>query len=56
MARERIIYSPMPLEHIAETCGFANYTYFHRQFRKRFGMSPKQFRVHSREKDAPALV
>ncbi|AIQ63828.1 AraC family transcriptional regulator [Paenibacillus stellifer] len=56
MARERIIYSPMPLEHIAETCGFANYTYFHRQFRKRFGMSPKQFRAHSREKDAPALV
>ncbi|GGF84266.1 hypothetical protein GCM10010912_31840 [Paenibacillus albidus] len=49
MARERITFSPMPLEHVAETCGFANYTYFHRVFRNRFGMSPKQFRVHSRE-------
>lgn len=56
MARERIVYSPMPLEHIAETCGFMNYTYFHRQFRKRYGMSPKQFRTLSREKDAPALI
>ncbi|ASA21146.1 AraC family transcriptional regulator [Paenibacillus donghaensis] len=49
MARERITFSPMPLEHVAETCGFANYTYFHRIFRSRFGMSPKQFRIHSRE-------
>lgn len=49
MARERITFSPMPLEQIAETCGFANYTYFHRVFRSRFGMSPSQYRVHSRE-------
>lgn len=49
MARERITFSPMPLEHVAETCGFASYTYFHRVFRNRFGMSPKEFRVHSRE-------
>lgn len=56
MARERILYSPMPLEHIAETCGFANYTYFHRQFRRRFGMSPKQFRSLGRESDSAALV
>lgn len=50
MARERITFSPMPLEHVAETCGFANYTYFHRVFRNRYGMSPKQFRVFSRER------
>ncbi|NUU64313.1 helix-turn-helix domain-containing protein [Paenibacillus agri] len=48
MARERITFSPMPLEHVAETCGFANYTYFHRIFRSRFGMSPKEYRAHSR--------
>ncbi|MEK4350324.1 AraC family transcriptional regulator [Paenibacillus sp. FSL R5-0475] len=48
MARERITFSPMPLEQVAETCGFANYTYFHRVFRSRFGMSPRQYRVHSR--------
>lgn len=50
MARERITFSPMPLEHVSETCGFANYTYFHRIFRSRFGMSPKQYRVQSRER------
>ncbi|WP_028530808.1 AraC family transcriptional regulator [Paenibacillus sp. HW567] len=50
MARERITFSPMPLEHVSETCGFANYTYFHRVFRSRFGMSPKQYRIYSREK------
>ncbi|WP_150268383.1 AraC family transcriptional regulator [Paenibacillus tepidiphilus] len=49
MARERITFSPMPLEHVSETCGFANYTYFHRIFRSRFGMSPKQYRIYSRE-------
>ncbi|MFI2859087.1 AraC family transcriptional regulator [Paenibacillus sp. JSM ZJ436] len=44
MARERIIFSPMSLEDVAETSGFASYTYFHRVFRSRFGVSPKQFR------------
>lgn len=48
MAREKITFSPMPLEHVSETCGFANYTYFHRIFRSRFGMSPKEYRIHSR--------
>ncbi|CAM2812920.1 helix-turn-helix domain-containing protein [Paenibacillus sediminis] len=48
MAKERIIFSPMSLENVAETSGFANYTYFHRAFRARFGMSPKEFRIASR--------
>ncbi|MBU5672921.1 AraC family transcriptional regulator [Paenibacillus brevis] len=48
MARERIIFSPLSLEHVAESSGFPNYNYFHRVFRKRFGMSPKQFRQHAR--------
>lgn len=49
MASERIIFSPLPLEQVAETCGFANYTYFHRLFRSRFGLSPKQYRTKKRE-------
>lgn len=53
MAREKITYSPMPLEHIAESCGFANYTYFHRMFRKHYSMSPKQYRTSSREQHLP---
>ncbi|WP_411343046.1 AraC family transcriptional regulator [Paenibacillus sp. WLX1005] len=49
MAQERIMFSPMPLEEVAESSGFANYTYFHRVFRSRFGMSPKEFRLSKRE-------
>jgi len=49
MARERIIFSPMTLEQVSESSGFNNYTYFHRVFRSRFGMSPKEFRLIHRE-------
>ncbi|MNP16730.1 Arabinose operon regulatory protein [compost metagenome] len=49
MAKERVIFSPLSLEHVAETCGFASYTYFHRVFKARFGISPKQFRIANRE-------
>lgn len=48
MARERILFSPLTLEHVAESSGFPSYNYFHKVFRKRFGMSPKQFRQSSR--------
>ncbi|HEY4390720.1 MAG TPA: AraC family transcriptional regulator [Paenibacillus sp.] len=48
MARERITFSPMSLEHVAESSGFPNYNYFHKVFRKKFGMSPKQYRQASR--------
>ncbi|MFC7680337.1 AraC family transcriptional regulator [Paenibacillus sp. GCM10028914] len=43
-AVERIKYSSMTLEEIAETCGFASYSYFHRVFRAKYGMSPVKFR------------
>lgn len=48
MARERIIFSPLSLEHVAESSGFPSYNYFHKVFRKRFGMSPKQYRQNAR--------
>jgi AraC family transcriptional regulator of arabinose operon len=44
VARERILFSKMSLEQIAETCGFNSYTYFYRVFRARYGMSPKEYR------------
>ncbi|MDQ0173639.1 helix-turn-helix transcriptional regulator [Paenibacillus tundrae] len=43
-ALERMKYSEMTLEHIAESCGFASYSYFHRVFRTHFGMSPAEYR------------
>ncbi|MGZ7443840.1 AraC family transcriptional regulator [Paenibacillus sp. TH7-28] len=48
MARERIIFSPLSLEHVAESSGFPSYNYFHKVFRKKFGMSPRQFRQQAR--------
>ncbi|MFD2670388.1 helix-turn-helix transcriptional regulator [Marinicrinis sediminis] len=44
MAKERIRYTPMNLEHIAESCGFNSYTYFHRVFKRKFGVSPGLYR------------
>lgn len=51
-AVERIKYSSMTLEEIAETCGFASYSYFHRVFRAKYGMPPVKFR-YSEEVAAP---
>ncbi|WP_317891244.1 helix-turn-helix transcriptional regulator [Paenibacillus oceani] len=45
VARERILFSKMSLEQIAETSGFNSYTYFYRVFRARYGMSPKEYRA-----------
>ncbi|MBW7456730.1 AraC family transcriptional regulator [Paenibacillus sepulcri] len=44
MAMERMKFSTMPLEQIAETCGFGSYSYFYRIFRRQFGMSPAVYR------------
>ncbi|WNQ13316.1 AraC family transcriptional regulator [Paenibacillus aurantius] len=44
-AVERMKYSTMTLEKIAETCGFASYSYFHRVFRSHFGLSPAAYRA-----------
>ncbi|PYI51562.1 AraC family transcriptional regulator [Paenibacillus flagellatus] len=45
VARERILFSKMSLEQIAETSGFNSYTYFYRVFRARYGVSPKEYRT-----------
>lgn len=33
------------ITHVARLCGFESENYFRQQFRRRFGMSPRQFRV-----------
>lgn len=45
VARERILFSKMSLEQIAEMSGFNSYTYFYRVFRARYGVSPKEYRA-----------
>ena len=37
-------YTNMTLDHIAENCGFGNYPYFHRVFKKAYGQAPGQYR------------
>ncbi|MCG7410114.1 AraC family transcriptional regulator [Paenibacillus sp. ACRRX] len=51
MACERILHGYMSLEQIAEMCGFQSYSYFHRTFRNRLGLSPKQFREQRQFQD-----
>lgn len=50
MACERIEYSKMTLEQIAELCGFQSYTYFHRTFKTRTGQSPSEYRERNTRK------
>lgn len=44
LAVEQMRYSDSPLEVIAENAGFGSYSYFHRRFKRAFGVSPGQFR------------
>jgi AraC family transcriptional regulator of arabinose operon len=47
IACERIRFTTMPLEQIAETSGFRNYSYFSRIFRSRYKITPRQYRSQS---------
>lgn len=47
-AREHILYDKMSLEEAAFACGFTSYTHFSRMFRKRFGLSPGEYRQRNR--------
>lgn len=48
IAEERMAYSMMTLEQIAESCGFGSYSYFHRIFRERHGKTPTEYRMSLR--------
>jgi AraC family transcriptional regulator of arabinose operon len=43
IACEHIRYGSMTLEQAAESAGFNSYSYFYRIFRKRMGLSPKEY-------------
>jgi AraC family transcriptional regulator, arabinose operon regulatory protein len=44
LAVERMLYGRLTLEQVAETCGFGSYSYFHRAFRAKYGLSPNAYR------------
>ncbi|AOM84389.1 helix-turn-helix domain-containing protein [Salisediminibacterium beveridgei] len=44
MAVNQMQYTSMTLEHIADSCGFGSYVYFHRVFKHHYGKSPGQYR------------
>ncbi|MEH7335002.1 AraC family transcriptional regulator [Neobacillus drentensis] len=41
---ERMKYTTMSLEQIAVDCGFGSYPYFHKVFKKKYGIAPGAFR------------
>jgi AraC family transcriptional regulator, arabinose operon regulatory protein len=43
-ALDRIRYTSMSLEQVADNCGFKSYPYFHKAFKRKYGLSPKDFR------------
>jgi AraC family transcriptional regulator, arabinose operon regulatory protein len=43
-AIERMKYTSMTLEQIAEDCGFGSYPYFHKVFRKKYSVAPGVYR------------
>jgi len=43
-----IKYSDMSFEQVSEIAGFSSYTYFHRVFRKMYGVSPTEFLYHNK--------
>ena len=44
LAKEKIASSKLPIYKIAEQCGYSNTEHFSRQFKNRFGVSPKAYR------------
>lgn len=50
-ALERIRYTDLSLENIAGSCGFGTYSYFHKVFKARYGISPKEIRSRSGSED-----
>lgn len=50
-ARRRLIYSTFPIHRIAAELGFADASYFARFFRRRTGVSPREFRARHQPVD-----
>jgi AraC family transcriptional regulator of arabinose operon len=47
-AVDRMNYTSMSLGEISDSCGFKSYTFFHRAFKEKYGVSPSVFRSKSK--------
>ncbi len=47
-ARQLLLFSNLPIPQIAENCGFADPSNFHKSFKQMIGTTPNQFRQHHR--------
>ena len=52
MAKDRLVYSDLPISAVAAGCGFQSLYYFSKYFRQRTGLSPTQFREKYTSADA----
>lgn len=43
-AVDRMKYTPLSLAQISDSCGFKSYTFFHKAFKQKYGVSPAAFR------------
>jgi AraC-like DNA-binding protein len=46
MASRALVYTSLPLAKVALDCGFVDQSHFSREFRRQFGRTPRDYRVH----------
>jgi AraC-like DNA-binding protein len=46
MASRALVYTKQPLAKVALNCGFVDQSHFSREFRRHFGRTPRDYRVH----------
>lgn len=56
MAKEKIASCNLPIYKIAEQCGYSNTEHFSRQFKNRFGISPKAYREKMKASTTPSAT
>ncbi|MDO5299129.1 MAG: AraC family transcriptional regulator [Clostridia bacterium] len=50
-ACEQLVETDQPIETIAAQCGFASAVYFHRVFKKQYGVTPGEYRRHTQREE-----
>ena len=51
VAKNLLVYSDLPMQSIAEEVGYENISYFYRLFKKKYGMTPKAYKMQLIKED-----